>query len=751
MLSFTTVPVLLSCSVPSMGLIRKISRTFQRSSNKRIAPLPPASENPSQDRRASVPVVGECREESHKRDHRGCSARRSSLPSVTLPKTEQDCPSSGSACSSQVSATSYHQGAHKPVLSTEELGTDVESFIVRNDDSHVDVEPTAIEDPETTVLIFVCRAEVASEVATATSAAVHTADKVSKFQQLMKKFQDHGHLAIVFEAWCIEEADAYLEQIMYLAPRVPRIVLADSDTEIGFISPSFTHVVTHSRKMGILDSLQRCSRIAEKVKESSSIMHSPYSRSIFNKESPSMRTNSHASFSSSRSQNSLGRPDRSNSPNDNPERWIPLYLRDCPQQVLECFGGDYYKELGLLDSGFRKLVKTFCLLPAYFGIVLFQRILEYRDIVGQLVKQNRLQADALSPNWTNESATPSSKINRKVSLRDFLRVWTPDLRNASRADKFIKLAQPPNKSYVLSLEASRELPNNCSKGIRQRVLMRDMQPLVEALVERHPDLHFLKRRPVLRSRYITAVLSTIGASLYGTCTGMVSIKELRQSNVADMFYACASVGLEEVTPFSVARFQQLHGIFSQAAKLCGFESLDSPDEQDLGSVKVIAPNGSTMDKTMADNTKVSPKSLRRVMRFRYPPSVENRLFSSHVRKITSGEEGKLNFEDFMWFYLAREDRSSDSSMEYWFRALDFDDDGYLSEHDICQCLKEKKEIRPDDREVDELCKTSDLLGTNLLGNTGVSLVHFRRYCSGSVLYEAVLNVKNSKNNGNPRG
>ena len=36
------------------------------------------------------------------------------------------------------------------------------------------------------------------------------------------------------------------------------------------------------------------------------------------------------------------------------------------------------------------------------------------------------------------------------------------------------------------------------------------------------------------------------------------------------------------------------------------------------------------------------------------------------RKFTSKVEGKMNYEDFVYFILAEEDKSSEPSLEYWY-------------------------------------------------------------------------------------
>lgn len=39
------------------------------------------------------------------------------------------------------------------------------------------------------------------------------------------------------------------------------------------------------------------------------------------------------------------------------------------------------------------------------------------------------------------------------------------------------------------------------------------------------------------------------------------------------------------------------------------------------------------------------------------------------RKFTSKLEGKMGYEDFVYFILSEEDKSSDPSLEYWYVSL----------------------------------------------------------------------------------
>ena len=525
--------------------------------------------------------------------------------------------------------------------------------------------------------------------------------------------------------------------------------MTDEDSGSETVSTEFTHVIFHKECDSMTLLLRRCLRIlAERDifwlsnprNNSHSFYHGGSSSRLYTFYAREVTTVSR-SYGTAEILEDRTNPSESKSMVDASEEKTPNYLKHYPKDLLEIFGLDGEKRLGLLDTGFRKLVKLFCGLPAYFGIVLFRRIREYRDITREMVRAGYLREDI----FEGSSMLTSSSERSKISLRDFLRVWHPGLQDGTREDKFISILRKPLKSRILAIETDQNITHQLST--QDRVALRDVQPFVEALVDRHPDLHFLKNRPLLRCRYVTNVLVTIGSSLYALCSGTITVKEIQQSNMIDMFYACAGLSVEEVTPFSVERFQKVHSIFVSAARLCGIQSIEEP-EKDLKNVKTVMEHGSTLDKAMADRVTITPNSLKRAMGIFLPSGVEKRLFSGRVRSITSGVAGQLNFEDSMWFYVAKEDKMTDFSVEYWFRALDFDDDGYLNGCDLRQCYKEKLELQKknglDDEDSEEktaMIKASDLLGGQLDESFVVSPLYFRKYCIGSVFYDIFLDVR----------
>ncbi|XP_022633559.1 probable serine/threonine protein phosphatase 2A regulatory subunit B''delta isoform X2 [Vigna radiata var. radiata] len=52
------------------------------------------------------------------------------------------------------------------------------------------------------------------------------------------------------------------------------------------------------------------------------------------------------------------------------------------------------------------------------------------------------------------------------------------------------------------------------------------------------------------------------------------------------------------------------------------------------------------------------------------------------RRFTSKVEGKMGYEDFVYFILSEEDKSSEPSLEYWFKCIDLDGNGVLTRNEL---------------------------------------------------------------------
>ncbi|KAL6545468.1 hypothetical protein OROGR_009342 [Orobanche gracilis] len=62
--------------------------------------------------------------------------------------------------------------------------------------------------------------------------------------------------------------------------------------------------------------------------------------------------------------------------------------------------------------------------------------------------------------------------------------------------------------------------------------------------------------------------------------------------------------------------------------------------------------------------------------------IVDRIFSQVPRKFTCKIEGKMGYEDFVYFILSEEDKSSEPSLEYWFKCIDLDGNGIITRNEM---------------------------------------------------------------------
>ena len=55
----------------------------------------------------------------------------------------------------------------------------------------------------------------------------------------------------------------------------------------------------------------------------------------------------------------------------------------------------------------------------------------------------------------------------------------------------------------------------------------------------------------------------------------------------------------------------------------------------------------------------------------------DRIFNQIPRKFKAIND-KMGFEDFVWYLLSEEDKTTRTSIEYWFKVLDLDDNGIVT-------------------------------------------------------------------------
>jgi serine/threonine-protein phosphatase 2A regulatory subunit B'' len=180
----------------------------------------------------------------------------------------------------------------------------------------------------------------------------------------------------------------------------------------------------------------------------------------------------------------------------------------------------------------------------------------------------------------------------------------------------------------------------------------DFRPILRELLSAHHGLEFLHDTPEFQDRYAETVIYGIFYHCNKAGNGRLQLREIKRSNLVA---ALQQVDVEEdinkvLKYFSYEHFYVIY---------CKFWELDS-DHDFL----------------------IDKDDLLRYGNHALTYRIVERIFSQVPRKFRSGVEGKMGYEDFVWFILSEEDKSSDTSLEYWFKCVDLDCNGVITSNEM---------------------------------------------------------------------
>ncbi|XP_072034004.1 serine/threonine-protein phosphatase 2A regulatory subunit B'' subunit alpha-like isoform X2 [Amphiura filiformis] len=220
-----------------------------------------------------------------------------------------------------------------------------------------------------------------------------------------------------------------------------------------------------------------------------------------------------------------------------------------------------------------------------------------------------------------------------VTADMFITMWNKLIKEChDDASRFFRLLACPGNRYITA---------------------DDFYPIIQDVVDSHPGLTFLQDAPEFHSRYIHTVIARIFYCINRSWTGRITLPELRKSNLLSVIAL-----LEEEDDINqIAEYFSYEHFY---VVYCKFWELDSDhdlyiDKTDLSRHQDHAISSRMLDRIFSPGTVLSPKSV---------------------------EEGRMSYSEFVWFLISEEDKKSPMSIEYWFRCMDVDGDGYLSMYEL---------------------------------------------------------------------
>ncbi|XP_021738067.1 serine/threonine protein phosphatase 2A regulatory subunit B''beta-like [Chenopodium quinoa] len=180
----------------------------------------------------------------------------------------------------------------------------------------------------------------------------------------------------------------------------------------------------------------------------------------------------------------------------------------------------------------------------------------------------------------------------------------------------------------------------------------DFKPVLRELLSTHPGLEFLQSTPEFQERYAETVIYRIFYYINRAGNGQLTLRELKRGNlIAAMQQADEEEDINKVLRyFSYEHFYVIY---------CKFWELDTDHDFFIDKENLIRYGNHALTYRIVD-----------------------RIFSQVPRKFTSTVDGKMGYEDFVYFILAEEDKSSEPSLEYWFKCIDLDGNGIITRNEM---------------------------------------------------------------------
>lgn len=212
----------------------------------------------------------------------------------------------------------------------------------------------------------------------------------------------------------------------------------------------------------------------------------------------------------------------------------------------------------------------------------------------------------------------------------------------------------------------------------------DFKPLFRYLLDKHPGLEFLQATPEFQERYADTVVMRIFYSLDSNDDGRITWRDFKQSDLlATLFQVSAESDINVVRQFfSYEHFYVLY---------CRFWELDTDHDFLIDKEDFSRYEGHALSRKAVD-----------------------RIFEQIPRRFKSDVKDKMNYEDFVWFMLSEEDKTTLRSLQYWFRVIDLDDNSIITPHEMQHFYEEQvHRLEYLNHEpilfVDLLCQMNDLV------------------------------------------
>ena len=237
-----------------------------------------------------------------------------------------------------------------------------------------------------------------------------------------------------------------------------------------------------------------------------------------------------------------------------------------------------------------------------------------------------------------------------ITKEQLMKYHILNFEGCSENKKFFNLIKSPDRTYIVK---------------------EDFKPILQTLLKENSSLAFLKEYPTYQQKYIETVIARIFYMNDSNDDGQITFNDFKKSDLVETIQKIYNKDVNKIRQyFSYEHFYVIYSTFYQNS------TYEYKDELYI------------------------PKEVFCTYAYNLGMRTVNRIFDEIPRKFISEEKYMMSYEDFIYYMISEEDKTSPTSIKYWFKVIDLNNEGiitkkemeYFYEEQIEKLKNNKKEV-----------------------------------------------------------
>ena len=212
------------------------------------------------------------------------------------------------------------------------------------------------------------------------------------------------------------------------------------------------------------------------------------------------------------------------------------------------------------------------------------------------------------------------------------------------------------KYHILNFEGCSENKkyfNFIKSPNRDYIVKDDFKPILQTLMKENSSLIFLKEYPTYQQKYIETVIARIFYMNDSNDDGKITFNDFEKSDLVEIIQKIYNSDVNKIRQyFSYEHFYVIYTTFYENS------TYEVKDELYI------------------------PKEVFCTYAYNLGMRTVNRIFDEIPRKFVSEEKYMMSYEDFIYYMISEEDKTSPTSIKYWFKVIDLNNEGFITKKEM---------------------------------------------------------------------